>query len=291
MSRRHDQLEEAADEGRTGKYEYSKLEAVCEPNLPTRRHDGARLPRHIRGTRTRTLVTRRFDRSTHQPHFLTHCPENKPRPRVGSATPSIMAGPGVGHPRKGTTGSRHNRTRVIAAEADVLRPINCRRMMGIMTGVRTFEPRRFYRFQALGMFSLFAVVAVWLVAMVATGAKNGPPVLFVAFWVLAAVWNGYWFLFRICYRISLEEASLRWDAPAAHGVVALDALRDVRPSRLGPTVAVIRADGSRPILVWQTKGFRDLLQAMQAQAPQLATTDNWYSRLVERLPGRNGFNP
>ena len=173
----------------------------------------------------------------------------------------------------------------------MLRPINCRRMMGIMTGVRTFEPRRFYRFQVLGMFSLFAVVAVWLVAMVATGAKNGPPVLFVAFWVLAALWNGYWFLFRICYRISLEEASLRWDAPAAHGVVALDALRDVRPSRLGPTVAVIRADGSRPILVWQTKGFRDLLRAMQAQAPQLATTDNWYSRLVERLPGRNGFNP
>jgi hypothetical protein len=158
-----------------------------------------------------------------------------------------------------------------------------------MTGVHTFEPRRFYRFQILGMFSVFAVVGVWLVAMAASGAKAGPPVVFVAFWALAAIWNGYWFLFRISYRIVLSETSLRWDAPAAHGVVALSALRDVRPSPFGPTVAVIRADGRRTILVWRTKGLRNLLRAMQANAPQLAITDNWYSRLVERLPGRNGF--
>jgi hypothetical protein len=38
--------------------------------------------------------------------------------------------------------------------------------------------------------------------------QDGPPLWFVVLWLLALVWNAYWFLVRIAYRLDLSDTEL-----------------------------------------------------------------------------------
>src|SRR3954452_13330886 len=74
---------------------------------------------------------------------------------------------------------------------------------------------------------VFTVVAV--VLLVATVRGNGPPIPFLAFWLFAFVWNGYWWSFRLCTEVGVDAGSLRWRT----GLLAREAPMNAVRARAG----------------------------------------------------------
>lgn len=147
---------------------------------------------------------------------------------------------------------------------------------------------RLYRAQVLAMFAIFGAT-VPLVVAASLGDRDGPPLLFVLAWIAALGWNAYWFLLRLCYRLDLQDDTLRWRAPLRSGHAPLAGLRALRPARLSPNIAVFEfVDGPR-VLVLARRGFADFSAGVQAAAPQAVVRMSWYIRLTERLPGSSGF--
>ncbi|MDQ1541895.1 MAG: hypothetical protein QOH29_2621 [Actinomycetota bacterium] len=146
----------------------------------------------------------------------------------------------------------------------------------------------FYRIQVIAMFVVFAVVAVVLVVNLATGA-SGPPIGFSVFWIAAVVWNAYWFLLRVAYRVDLQDHELRWRAPLKSGTIPLDTLREIRPSRMSSNVELFEWDGGRPLIVFAMKGLRDFCAVIQAATPHVGVRFGWQARLAERMPGPRRF--
>ncbi len=71
----------------------------------------------------------------------------------------------------------------------------------------SFESYRFYRLQVIFTFLVFGVGAVLL--LTSLGSAKGPPVWFAVTWIAIAVWNAYWFLFRIAYRLEVDGGTFR----------------------------------------------------------------------------------
>lgn len=144
-----------------------------------------------------------------------------------------------------------------------------------------------YRVQILATFALATIIAVGLAI---AAAMTSPPVLvFVALWVAALLWNGYWFLLRIVYDLVLDGDVLRWRTPVRSGTVKLSDVVELRPSRLGSNAEVIEfADRSR-LIVFVRKGFKAFADEMKARRPGLPIRLGFQARLAERLPGSSGF--
>jgi len=156
-------------------------------------------------------------------------------------------------------------------------------------GGRSYQMYAFYRFQVLAMCAISAAVSVGLLVALAVGTKGGPPVLFSLGWIAIAAWNGYWFLFRVAYRLNVDHDVLLWSAPLRGGTVPLADIQELRPFRLGSSVEVISQISGPPILVWARKGLRDFADDLCAEAPHIRARFGWYAKLAERLPGPRGF--
>lgn len=137
---------------------------------------------------------------------------------------------------------------------------------------------------------VFTAMAPLLVAA-SLGSKDWPPLLFALLWIAILGWNAYWFLLRLCYRIELREARLCWWAPARRGSLPLDRLRVVRPSRFAFNLAVFESDSGAAVLVLVQRGFAEFAAQVQAAAPKANVRIGRYARIVNRLPGFNGFWP
>ena len=83
----------------------------------------------------------------------------------------------------------------------------------------TWRMYSFWRAQIIGTFAIFAIVAVVMLVVVASSHRghSTPPPLFVAFWIFALLWNGYWFLFRFSYRLDVGDGHVRWRTPLRNG--------------------------------------------------------------------------
>jgi hypothetical protein len=154
------------------------------------------------------------------------------------------------------------------------------------------EPRPYrmyplWRVQILSMFVLFAVVGV--VVLVAAVVASSGPSLFALVWVLGVIWNGYWFLFRIAYRLDLTESSLAWRTPLRSGTIALIDLVEMRPSRFGSSAEVLRSSDGSKVLVMVRKGFVDFMAEVQAAGPHVEARVGTFAKIGERLPGPRGF--
>lgn len=153
---------------------------------------------------------------------------------------------------------------------------------------RTYQLYALWRLQIFGTFAIFAVVGVPVVAT-SLVARSGPPIWFAVLWLLVAVWNGYWFLFRIAYRLDLSESSIRWRAPLRSGTIALSDLVEMRPFRFGSTVEVLcLSDGSK-VEVMVQKGFVEFMAEVQAAAPHVQARVGTFAKIGDRLPGPRGF--
>ena len=108
------------------------------------------------------------------------------------------------------------------------------------------------------MFVIFGVVGVAVVVAVVV-ANSGPPILLALLWDLVVVWNGYWFLFRgVAYDSTSRSRASLGERLCRSGTIALTDLVEMRPSRFGSSVQVLRlADGSK-VLVIDPEGLRRL---------------------------------
>ncbi|HEX4017428.1 MAG TPA: hypothetical protein VHX15_11890 [Frankiaceae bacterium] len=118
----------------------------------------------------------------------------------------------------------------------------------------SYQMFRYYRFQILGMFALFAVIGVVLVAAAAGGAISLHPLWFVVSWLVGVVVLGYFALLRFCYRLELADGVVHWYAPLRSGWVSVAEVRGARPlfnhsSRWSSFVEVIDLADHRPLLV------------------------------------------
>jgi hypothetical protein len=147
-----------------------------------------------------------------------------------------------------------------------------------------------WRVQVLGTFAACAVVGVTTL-VVSLSFSFGPPAWFAALWLLAVIWNAYWFLLRIAYRLDLSEADLSWRTPLRSGTIALADLVEMRPSRMGSTVEVLSLSDGSKVLVMVRKGFVDFATEIQQIAPHLQVRIGLYAKIGERLPGPRGFRP
>ena len=153
----------------------------------------------------------------------------------------------------------------------------------------TYEMQRWHRPMVIVGLALVIVVAAVVITRMSAGYSDGPPLPFMLLWLAVLGWASYWWLFRICYRLELDDRMIRWYAPLRRGELALSDLREIVPFRLGSNVAVLKTVQGDSVLVAIRKGFTDFARAVQEAAPQVDVRLGWPARLVERMPGRSGF--
>lgn len=155
--------------------------------------------------------------------------------------------------------------------------------------VRTYRMYALWRFQILAMFAIFAVAAVALLVAALGGGHDAPPLAFSLLWIAIAVWNAYWFLWRVAYQLELDDEQLRWHAPLRQGVIPLAELQELKPFLLGSSVEVFRSFGRPDVLVFVRRGLKDFAEVIKERAPHVAIRFGTYARIAERLPGPRGF--
>lgn len=156
-----------------------------------------------------------------------------------------------------------------------------------MPAVARYRMQPFWRVQILGMFGVFAAAAVLMI--VAAIAGHGPPLSFAAFWIIATLWLGYWFLFRIVYELELAAAQLRWRTPLRSGTEDLIGVIELRPSSLAFNAEVVELADGRQLLVFVRKGFKEFTDELAAARPGLEVRLGFQARLAEKLPGWSGY--
>ncbi|MGH2719223.1 MAG: hypothetical protein ACRDJU_11660 [Actinomycetota bacterium] len=146
---------------------------------------------------------------------------------------------------------------------------------------------RLYRFQVLSSLAIGIVIAIGLFAGQNTG--KAAPIWFVVVWVVALIWNGYWWSFRIAYSLKLDGEQLMWRAPLRTGLVSSGEVVRLRPFKGGSNIEVLEVASGSPVLVFVRKGFKDFTEALTTEHPELPVRLGLQARIAERFPGRSGF--
>ena len=122
-------------------------------------------------------------------------------------------------------------------------------------------------------FLVFALAAAAVVVITVWGGE-GPPAWFIALWLVALVWNAYWWLFRICVEVRVDGPTLEWSAPLRRASAPLAEVIRIRASRLGHQLAVVELQRRGPLLVPVRFGFGNLERAIAAGAPQVVIDES-----------------
>jgi len=115
---------------------------------------------------------------------------------------------------------------------------------------------------------------------------SGPPVAFSLFWLLAYAWNGYWYMWRMAYVVTLEDGRLRWRAPLHGGEVRLADVVELRPMRMGSQIEVVKLRSRRPILLFVSAGLDDFAAELTRQVPDVQVRFGWGGRRAFRTRPR-----
>ena len=153
----------------------------------------------------------------------------------------------------------------------------------------TYEMQRWHRPLLYVPLALAASVAVSTLTSIAAAGFPWPPVAFLGVWLAIFAWSGYWLLFRLCYRLELDDHLLRWYTPLRQGDLPLSDLREIAPSRVGSKLQVLRTSRGESIPVALRKGFATFASAVNKAAPHVHVRLGRQARLAERMPGRGGF--
>ncbi|GAB2932374.1 hypothetical protein GCM10027047_30870 [Rhodococcus aerolatus] len=141
----------------------------------------------------------------------------------------------------------------------------------------SFGPPGFYRGAVLAGVGLFGCVAVAVV--IASVRTAHPPVLFTAAWVAALAWNAYWFLLRVCSRVSVDADGVRWATPLRSGVIDLDDVTRLGALPLGRGAQLLRSRSGPGLVIITRYGFQGLAESLQEWAPHAdVRLPGWWSR-------------
>jgi hypothetical protein len=145
-----------------------------------------------------------------------------------------------------------------------------------------------------GFVALFAVSGLWTAVVVVTalgageGAFSAP---FAAFSLGSFVWNAYWCLYRIAFRVSLRRGVLEWQAPLRTETLWLADIASIRPVALLPNIMSIRRRSGDSLLMLSGKGLPALVAGVVQQRPDLDHALGPWTRLAGRVPGPSWWRP
>jgi hypothetical protein len=131
---------------------------------------------------------------------------------------------------------------------------------------------------AAGVFSFFAP----------NGSNAGPGPLFGAAWFLILLWNAYWFLFRVSYRIELEGNHILWFTPLRHGEFPLDDLVSIRSPLLIYQLSIFKRRSGASVIMMVQRGLFEFGSEVHRRAPEVTVTSGIYEKFL-RVSGWNGF--
>src|SRR5580704_7696421 len=126
----------------------------------------------------------------------------------------------------------------------------------------------------------FMVVAGVFLFTAPGGSKAGPGSIFDVAWCLVVVWNAYWFLYRVSYRIEMEGDQIRWFTPLRHGEFAVDDLVSISSSPLTYQISTFKRKSGPSVIIMVQRGLSEFAQEVHQRAPQVAVKTGLYQKLM-----------
>ena len=147
---------------------------------------------------------------------------------------------------------------------------------------------RFWRALVIGGFVVFTVVGVYLIVLEIPltpnwGTTPKPAWVLVAFWVLAYLWNGYWWLFRVSSKLEYDGVMLRWFAPLRKGEVPVDQIRHIGPSGFSVQLSVIKLASGKSIMTLTRPGFTEFATGLLGASRQATFAANGYEKFQSKI--------
>jgi hypothetical protein len=137
-------------------------------------------------------------------------------------------------------------------------------------------------------FVIFAIAGVGLVTITWT-RQDGPSIVFAFLWLVAAVWAGYWWLFRVSYRLELEDGQLRWFAPLRHGELPLSDLVSVEPASLSRQQARLKVSAGSDLYVMIRPGLNEFVTEVHDRSAAVTIPRSGFE-VPSMRSTRNGFH-
>jgi hypothetical protein len=134
----------------------------------------------------------------------------------------------------------------------------------------------------------FMIVAGVFIFVTPNGSDPGPGPLFGVAWFLILLWNAYWFLFRISYRVELENDQIRWFTPLRHGEFALDDLVSIGSPLIVYQLSIFKRRSGPSVIMMVQRGLSEFGAEVHHRAPEVTVTSGIYERFL-RVSGWNGF--
>jgi hypothetical protein len=139
---------------------------------------------------------------------------------------------------------------------------------------------------------LFSVSWVWTMVVLATALEGGlAGVCYAAFSVVTFVWNAYWCLYRIAFRLILRPGELEWEAPLRTETVRIADVASIRYVPLLPNLLTLRQHDGRSLLLLSGKGLPACVASVARQRPDVAHSLGPWTRVADRLPGPTWWQP
>ncbi len=114
--------------------------------------------------------------------------------------------------------------------------------------------------------------------------RGSGPVAFTVLWVSAYLWNGYWFLLRIGFRVEVVDDVLEWRAPLAKRSVPIGELSGNRSMWMG--FETLKVTGQRSLIVLsRDRGWITFLESLNRATGSDTFHVSALNRLMVRMPG------
>jgi hypothetical protein len=139
---------------------------------------------------------------------------------------------------------------------------------------------------------MFGGLSVAAVVVVVTAARGDVPWIFAAFWVLALLWNAYWFLWRVGYSIEVNGRVVVWRSVLRRQSVPLSELTGNGSLWVSLDRVTVRAGPS--LMMMTGRGWTEFLSRLNAVESDSRFRATGMDRLVDRIPvlamwGIDGF--
>jgi hypothetical protein len=139
------------------------------------------------------------------------------------------------------------------------------------------------RWILLLVFAAFIVFGAVFIVLAIT-RPDGPPLLFVLAWIAILAWNGYWFLWRLSYRIQADGDRLLWTTPLRTGEARVGDVAAVRAGWLGQMMVVELRDGET-LMSLNRKGVSEFAEALTGERSDPET----FGERIRRLGQPSAF--
>ena len=106
-----------------------------------------------------------------------------------------------------------------------------------------------------------------LVSQISGG--RGPGVPFMALWLAIGLWNGYFWLIRVAYKIELDDGELFWFAPFRHGRLPIAELRSIERSALSRQLVRLTPTDGASVIIRNHREFSSLVADILAVHPDV----------------------